>query len=161
MTDTQFLDTKAAFALRVTQLSERLYEQMAESMAARDVHLATKTMGIVQFLYSEGPHAQSAIAQRLRYSHQLTAQRLSWLYKRDYAVSVPDPADGRRSLIELTEAGRAEGAKLQRFLPLLIEAYQHLFDELEVDFDELVKRADQRLLATSLSERMPAGLGKE
>lgn len=158
MNETQFLDTKAAFALRVTQLSERLYGQMAESMAARDVHLATKTMGIVQLLYSEGTRSQAEIAQRLRYSHQLTAQRLSWLYKRQYAVSIPDPDDGRRSLIELTQAGQAEGAKLQNFLPLLIDSYLNLFDQLGVDLDELVQRADQLLAKVPLSERMPDGL---
>ena len=159
MTETQFLDTKAAFALRVPQLAERLSAQLAESMAERDVRLATKTMGIVQLLYSEGPHSQAAISQRLRYSHQLTAQRLTWLYKHQYASASPDPHDGRRNLIGLTEEGRAEGAKLQRFLPLLIEAYEHLFGELEIDFDEMVKRADQLLLETPLSERMPTGLG--
>lgn len=161
MTTPQYLDTTAAFALRVTQLSDRLYGQMAQSMLARDMRIVTKTMGIVQLLYSEGPQSQAGIAQRLRYSHQLAAQRLGWLYKHEFAVALPDPNDGRRSLIELTDAGREEGAKLQRFLPQLIEAYQHLFDELAVDLDALVQRADEALLATPLSERMPDGLGDD
>ncbi|MEM8984743.1 MAG: winged helix DNA-binding protein [Pseudomonadota bacterium] len=152
----QFLDTKAAFALRVTQLSERLYADMADAMATRGLRIVTKVMGIVQLLYSEGPRSQADIAQRLRYSHQLTAQRLRWLYQHDYAMAQPDPSDGRRSLIDLTDAGRAEGEKLQRFLPLLIESYQHLFAELSLDMDALVQQADRALAATPLSERMPS-----
>lgn len=152
----QFLDTKAAFALRVTQLSERLYADMADAMATRGLRIVTKVMGIVQLLYSEGPRSQADIAQRLRYSHQLTAQRLRWLYQHDYAMAQPDPSDGRRSLINLTDAGRAEGEKLQRFLPLLIESYQHLFAELSLDMDALVQQADRALAATPLSERMPS-----
>ncbi|MEM1440657.1 MAG: hypothetical protein AAF545_04805 [Pseudomonadota bacterium] len=159
MSAPQYLDTTAAFALRVTQLSDRLYAQMAASMADRDMRIVTKTMGIVQLLYSEGPQSQADIAQRLRYSHQLAAQRLSWLYKHEYAVAVPDPNDGRRNVIDLTEAGREEGAKLQRFLPLLIEAYRHLFDELGLDLDAVVQQADENLRATPLSARMPGDLG--
>lgn len=150
----QFLDTNAAFAWRVTQLSDRLYAQMADAMTGRGIRIVTKTMGIVQLLYSEGPCSQADIAQRLRYSHQLTAQRLSWLYKHDFAVSTPDPSDGRRSLIALTNAGQEEGEKLQRFLPLLMDAYRHLFEELAMDLDLVVQRADQILMATPLSERM-------
>ncbi len=156
----QFLDTKAAFAWRVTQLSDRLYAQMADAMAARGIRIVTKTMGIVQFLFSEGPHSQADIAQRLRYSHQLTAQRLSWLYKHDFAVSTPDPSDRRRSLIELTDAGRLEGEKLQQFLPLLMESYEHLFKELAMDLDQIVQQADQLLVATPLSERMAEELSE-
>lgn len=156
--NTQYLDTTAAFALRVTQFSDRLYAQMADAMQARGLNLATKTMGIVQFLYSEGPHSQAEISQRLRYSHQLTAQRLRWLYQHDFAKSQPDPKDGRRSLVELTEAGRSEGEKLQQFLPLLIEAYEHLFSELSADLDVLIQKADSALQETTLSDRMAAEL---
>lgn len=156
--NTQYLDTTAAFALRVTQFSDRLYAQMADAMQVRGLNLATKTMGIVQFLYSEGPHSQAEISQRLRYSHQLTAQRLRWLYQHDFAKSQPDPKDGRRSLVELTAAGRSEGEKLQQFLPLLIEAYEHLFSELSADLDGLIQKADGALQETTLSDRMAAEL---
>ena len=155
MTSTpQFLDTQAAFALRVTQLADRLYGQMADAMTTRDLNIVTKTMGIVQLLYSEGPQSQAEIAQRLRYSHQLAAQRLRWLYTHEYAVAEPDPDDGRRSLIRLTRAGRREGKKLQRFLPLLIEAYRSLFDELDLDVDAVVRQADAALRGRPLSQRM-------
>ncbi len=153
-TITQFLDTEAAFALRVTQLSDRLYEQMAQALVERGLKIVTKTMGIVQLIYSEGPASQSDIAKRLRYSHQLTAQRLAWLYKHGFADTQRDPRDGRRTLISLTATGEREGKKLQDFLPGLIAAYRDLFRELDINLDALIQRADQALLDRSISQRM-------
>ncbi len=150
----QFLDTEAAFALRAKQLVDRLYEQMADALNQRGLRIISKTMGIVQLLYSEGPHSQADIAARLRYSHQLTAQRLNWLYKNDFAVAEPDPQDRRRNLINLTASGRREGEKLQQFLPHLLEAYHDLFDEIQIDLDSTVQLADTALRNRSLTVRM-------
>lgn len=150
----QYLDTEAAFALRTKHLVDRLYDQMADALVERGLIIISKTMGIVQLLYSEGAKSQADIADRLKYSHQLTAQRLSWLYDNAFVFSERDPKDARRRLVQLTAAGVVEGKKLQAFLPLLIEAYDDLFKEIEIDLDAAVQKADRALQEIPLKTRM-------
>ncbi len=150
----QFLDTEAAFALRARALVDRLSDQIADAIAEWDLEIITKTMGIVQLLYSEGAKSQTEIADRLRYSQQLTAQRLSWLHDNQFVVSERDPSDARRRLVQLTATGLAEGKKLQSFLPKLARAYDDLFQEIEIDLDAVVQTADHALKAKPLKARM-------
>ncbi len=152
--NSQFLDTEAAFALRAKQLVDRLYEQMADALIERGLKIISKTMGIVQLLYSEGAKSQAQIADRLKYSPQLTTQRLAWLIDNEFVVSQRDPSDARRRLVQLTSAGMAEGSKLQSFLPDLISAYDALFEEIGIDLDAAIQKADVALEATPLKERM-------
>ena len=97
----QYLDTEAAFALRTKHLVDRLYDQMADALVEKGLNIISKTMGIVQLLYSEGAKSQADIAERLKYPHQLSAQRLSWLYDNDFVASERDPKGARRRLVHL------------------------------------------------------------
>ena len=153
MAKIQFLDTSAAFALRVKQLQDRLAEQMEDAMAQFGLGIAGKTTGIVQLLYSEGPASTAQIAQRLRYSHQLAAQRLSWLLEHGMAIADADKNDRRRQIIKLTKRGLAQAEKLQRFLPQLRDAYADLFEELGFDLDAAIVQANSALDATPLTVR--------
>jgi DNA-binding MarR family transcriptional regulator len=132
---------------------------MADALVEKGLNIISKTMGIVQLLYSEGAKSQADIADRLKYSHQLTAQRLSWLYDNEFIVSERDPKDARRRLVQLTLAGLQEGEKLQAFLPRLIEAYDGLFEEIEIDLDAAVQKADRALQETPLKARMSLSAG--
>lgn len=155
----QYLDTEAAFALRTKHLVDRLYDQMADALVDKGLSIISKTMGIVQLLYSEGAKSQADIAERLKYSHQLTAQRLSWLYDNEFVVSERDPKDARRRLVQLTSTGLQEGEKLQAFLPRLIKAYDALFEEIEIDLDAAVQKADRALQENPLKARMSPSAG--
>lgn len=150
----QYLDTEAAFALRTKQLVDRLDDQIADALVEHGLKIISKTMGIVQLLFSEGAKSQAEIAGRLKYSHQLIAQRLTWLYENKFAASERDPNDARRRLVQLTPAGMAEGRKLQSFLPLLIEAYDALFEEIGIDLDGAIHQANRAVEQTPLKARM-------
>ena len=150
----QFLDTEAAFGLRAKCLVDRVYDQLADALLERGLTIISKTMGIVQLLYSEGSKSQADIADRLRYSHQLTAQRLTWLYENDFVAYARDPSDARRRLAQLTPAGMAEGKKLQSFLPVLTRAYHDLFEEIAIDLDAAIQQADRALEQKPLKARM-------
>lgn len=56
-------------------------------------------------LVAGGLHA-SALADRLRVSRQAVAQAVSGLERHGYVTRVPDPADARARIIELTARGR-------------------------------------------------------
>lgn len=157
----QYLDTEAAFALRAKQLVDRLYDQMADALIEEELNIISKTMGIVQLLYSEGAKSQSDIAERLKYSHQLTGQRLTWLFDHGFAIAQRDPSDARRRLVQLTSTGVAEGEKLQTFLPRLAEAYDALFQEVGVDLDAAIQRVDRALEGNPLKARMGHGQRSE
>lgn len=150
----QYLDTEAAFALRAKHLVDRLYDQMADALIEQGLKVISKTMGIVQLLYSEGAKSQAEISDRLKYSHQLTGQRLAWLYDNEFVVSERDPKDARRRLVRLTSTGMVEGEKLQLFLPALIDAYDTLFEEIGIDLDAVIQRADRALQETPLKTRI-------
>lgn len=154
MAKTQFLDTSAAFALRVQQLQDRLMEQMEDAMAQCGLTIPGKTTGIVQMLYFEGHSSTAEIAQRLRYSHQLAAQRLAWLLEHGIASADADKNDRRRQIVKLTKRGLAEAKKLQRFLPQLHGAYSHLFEELGFDLDAAIVQANNALDAMPLADRL-------
>nr|WP_321511398.1 MarR family transcriptional regulator [uncultured Hyphomonas sp.] len=154
MTDSQFLETRAAFALRVKQLHDRLSEQLDAAMAKCGLLIPGKTTGIVQLLYSEGPCSKADIADRLRYSHQLTTQRLAWLLKHGMAETNPDPEDGRRQIVSLTPDGAEQAQILQTFLPRLQDAYSSLFSELGMDLDTEITNASRLLDTKPLADRI-------
>jgi len=157
MSKTQFLDTDAAFALRVRQLQDRLSDQMSDALIESGLKLNAKTTGMVQLLYSEGPCSKAYIAHRLQYSHQLASQRLSWLLANNMAVTEVNTTDRRQQSVKLTKAGMTEAKKLQRFLPKLRDAYKGLFLEIGIDLDASIRMADQALEKKSLSERLSPG----
>jgi DNA-binding MarR family transcriptional regulator len=53
-----------------------------------------------------GPLHASALADRLRVTRQAVAQAVAALERHGYVTRVPDPADARVRLIELTSRGR-------------------------------------------------------
>lgn len=56
----------------------------------------------------EGPQSTSQLAELERVRPQSMGQTVAELEAQGLIERYPDPADGRRALIELTEAGRAE-----------------------------------------------------
>ena len=151
---TQFLDTDAAFALNLARLSDQLYDQMQLAMAGDGVTIPARLTGIVQLLHSEGAQSQADIAQRLGLSHQLVAQRLTWLTRHKMIETRPDPDDGRRKLITLTGAGGKQADGLQAFLPKLLKTYERLFAELGLDLHGAVQGAGAALDAEPLQDRI-------
>ena len=148
-----FFATPAAFAMRVGQLTTMIYEQMDGWLAAERVKLPGYTTSIVQTLYHAGPQSISDLATRLQLSHQLASQRVQWLVREGFAAVTPSTEDRRIRIVKLTRAGRVEGEKLQRFLPMLEAAYVELFDQIGLDLHDAVVRASAALADRSLTAR--------
>lgn len=103
---------RAARDLRV--LVGRLRRRFKDVRAAEDLS-ASQTSALAR-LAGEGPSSASALAGVERVRPQSMAATLAALEERELVRRSPDPDDGRRHVVALTEAGRerAEGAQAAR-----------------------------------------------
>jgi DNA-binding MarR family transcriptional regulator len=153
MTEIAFFDTRAAFAMRVGQLSSLLYDQMESCLVSSGLRLRGYTTSIVQTLHHAGPQSITELAERLQLSHQLASQRVRWLVGEGFVTIDRGAEDRRRSIVTLTSDGSAEAEKLQGFLPVLQSAYADLFDEIGLDVHRAVLDATAALADRPLAVR--------
>lgn len=127
------MNTTTASELRVVigQLVRRL----------RAEHRFPLTHGsVLGRLDREGPQGVSDLAAKERVRPQSMAQTVADLEEDGYVGRRPDPRDGRRALVELTEAGRATlGADRRQREGWLAEA-----------IDERLSADEQRVLAEAV-----------
>ena len=70
--------------------------------------LSGSQAAVLTRLHREGPSSASALASAEAVSHQAIAPILAVLETRGYIQRSPDPTDGRRQLVSLTDAGVAQ-----------------------------------------------------
>jgi len=97
----------AETAVRLAVAVKRLQARIREEAGVTSTGLSVAQVSIFTRLVHEGPVTAASLAVAEHVSQQAIAQSLAGL-KTGGLVSVqPDPADGRKSLLEVTEAGRA------------------------------------------------------
>ncbi len=64
-------------------------------------------LAVLSRLYRAGTHSPTELAESERLQPQSLTRVLAWLTDRELITRTPDPADGRRSLIDITDGGRA------------------------------------------------------
>src|ERR1035441_818627 len=96
----------AKVAVRLVVAVKRLRSRMREESGATSAGLSVAQLSIFSRLMNEGPATAASLAAAEHVSQQAIAQNLAGL-KADGLVSVtPDQADGRKSLLSVTAAGR-------------------------------------------------------
>ena len=97
----------AETAVRLAVAVKRLQARIREEAGVTSTGLSVAQVSIFSRLVHEGPVTAASLAAAEHVSQQAIAQSLAGL-KTGGLVSVqPDPADGRKSLLEVTAAGRA------------------------------------------------------
>ena len=97
----------AETAVRLAVAVKRLQARIREEAGVTSTGLSVAQVSIFSRLVHEGPVTAASLAVAEHVSQQAIAQSLAGL-KAGGLVSVkPDPADGRKSLLEVTAAGRA------------------------------------------------------
>ena len=119
MSEIPFFTTRAAFAMRVSQLSSLLYQQMERCLVSRGLRLRGYTTSIVQTLHHAGPQSITELAGSLQLSHQLASQRVRWLVGEGFVTIDRGAEARRRRLVTLPPDGPAEAENLQACPPVL------------------------------------------
>lgn len=105
-------------------------------------------------LDERGPLGVTEIASLLRQSHPLVIDWCRQLASLGFIVTRTDPADGRRSIVALTEAGREEVERLRGALEHMAHASQALMDEAAPGVFEALWHMERALRDRRFEERL-------
>lgn len=105
MPDTAHRDDSAATRLRLAL--KRLRARLREEASASATGLSISELSILQRLRLEGPSTAASLAAAEHVSQQAIAQSVAPLKSAGLVRAQPDPQDGRKSLISITDAGLA------------------------------------------------------
>ena len=100
-------DDKEARAVRLALALKRLRARLREESHLNSTGLSLSQLSILQRLRGEGPATAASLAQAEHVSQQAIAQSIAPLKSAGLVRAEPDPRDGRKTLISLTEAGHS------------------------------------------------------
>lgn len=83
----------------------RVTRRLRQAHAVGDVSLSG--VSVLARLAAEGPDSPTSLAETERVRPQAMASTLAWLEQRGLVSRTPDATDGRRSIVAVTEQGRA------------------------------------------------------
>ncbi|MEU5310317.1 MarR family transcriptional regulator [Streptomyces sp. NPDC021562] len=127
--------SRLASELRLTL--GRVTRRLRQAHAVGDISLSG--VSVLARLAADGPDSPTALAEMERVRPQAMASTLAQLEQRGLVGRTPDAADGRRSIVAVTEDGRA----------VLAERRSESVQRLATVIDEL-SAAERAALATAL-----------
>jgi DNA-binding MarR family transcriptional regulator len=92
-------------AIRLAVVIMRLRLRLREVVAANDAGLPIAQMAILHRLRTEGAATAAYLAAAEHVSQQAIAQNLAALKRAGLVAAAPDPTDGRKTVISVTDAG--------------------------------------------------------
>ncbi len=97
---------KDTVAIRLALAIKRLHSRLREESGMRSIGLSISQLSILQRLYLNGPVTAASLATAEHVSQQAIAQTVTPLKSAGLIQSEPDPQDGRKTLISMTDAGQ-------------------------------------------------------
>lgn len=94
-------------AIRLALALKHLRARLREESGMTSTGLSTSQLSIIGRLRLSGPATAASLAAAEHVSQQAIAQSVASLKAAGVVRSDPDPADGRKTLISITDAGRA------------------------------------------------------
>lgn len=139
------------------QLGRRLAEIALEDMGADVPDLAPGEFLVLQDLYLHGSSAVGAIAKRTGLAQSRVSTSVRALVDRGWVATAADPADGRRTLVDLTETVRAAGKQRRagRADKPLTSALAEVDDKERAELIAALTRLHQLLVADHAPRRFP------
>jgi len=121
-------ETAAALQLSVGLLKRRARE------TARDGELSSPEMAVLARLDRNGPGTTAALARWEQITPQAVGATVAVLEARELIARAPDPGDGRRSILTITQAGeRALRAGRNALTDLMTDALSRGFTPGEIE----------------------------
>lgn len=129
----------AFVAHRLRRLSDRLVDEIAESLGREGLTVPPRSASTLLLLADRGPMGPVEVARELKFSHPLMSRALRVLEELGLVRTVDHSGDQRRRLVELTPRGRDEAAALVRFNHRLNRVMREVLDEAAGSADYFLK----------------------
>jgi DNA-binding MarR family transcriptional regulator len=113
-----------------------------------------RTHSTMVLLDREGPLGVTEVADKLRQSHPLVLTWVRQLKHLGFVQTSDDPADARRTLLSLTEAGKAQLQKNWEADRVVGEAYRVLMQEADAPIFDALWRMEAACREEPLLERL-------
>ena len=138
-------------ATRLALALKRLRARLREESSADATGLSLSQLSILQQLYRIGPATAATLAAAEHVSQQAIAQSVAPLKSAGFVHAAPDPTDGRKTLISLTDAGcrlraaiiASRSAWLARAIDATIDADERAALDTAIALLERLADADQ------------------
>lgn len=111
-------------------------------------------------LDARGPMGVTEIAALLRQSHPLVIDWCRQLTSLGFVETQADPRDGRRSIVALTDKGRAQVGRLRKALAVMEQASRKLMDEAAPGMFDALWRMEAALRERGFVERLRTEAGR-
>lgn len=148
-----------ALASRLRRLSDRLMKDVADVYQTVGVDFYPRWFTVFQALERYGPLGVTEVADLLGVSHTQINQVATAMKASGLVTRAKDPADERRSLIQLTKKGRQTGGRLDHVWQGLRTSTADLETEAGSDLLDTISKIERCLAQKSMGNRLRAELG--
>lgn len=157
MPHSDFLDKhalKTAFlGNTLDRLVDLIVNQGNEYLSAAGVTFPARAVSTMLLISERDGITAADIAAALAQPHQLATQRVELLLKLGVIARQPDPDDGRRKVLILSEQGKSEVARMQQCLAAIENALTALQAEIKCNLQDGALRAIKALSNKSITDR--------
>ncbi len=133
-------------------LSMRIEEQTRPLFDDAGITVPVRSCSLLTALGEAGEASAAELARALGQSHQLVVQKCPALLRLGLITQHADPADARRKIFRLTDAGRDQLRRIDAYSVRISGIYRTLFEEVG-DVHGAILKALQALADKPLSER--------
>jgi DNA-binding MarR family transcriptional regulator len=133
-------------------LSMRIEEQTRPLFDDAGITVPVRSCSLLSALGEAGEASAAELARALGQSHQLVVQKCPALLRLGLVTQHADPADARRKIFRLTDAGRDQLSRIEAYSVRISEVYRSLFDEVG-DAHGVILRTLEALETRPLRER--------
>ena len=158
MRDSNIMDTHplsgAFLSNKLLPLVETIADQGEVLLQSAGIVIPPRAISTVLMIGEVENVTAADIAGALDQPHQLATQRIALLIQMGLITKRPHASDSRRKVLELTEQGRAQYARMIDMLGKIRAAMDELYAELGVDMASVAVKADKALRERPLVERI-------
>ena len=136
-------------------LSMRIEEQTRPLFDEAGITVPVRSCSLLTALGAAHEASAAELARTLGQSHQLVVQKCPALLRLGLITQHADPADARRKIFRLTDAGRDQLGRIDAYSAQIERIYRTLFEEVG-DVHGVILKALNALAEKPLSERAKA-----